>query len=166
MARKGGTGLDGNPQDGYSITNRDGIDRALTIIEETEEAMREEVENMKALRRAVCDYMESQGLETYASPTGQTWRYVQSYRRIWIGTDAEIPRNLIGQAKSLKSIVAKRMVERKGKKPTKLWNLITKRVPDPEMIDLAVRSGWITEQEIAKAYIERPNAPYIRPGAE
>jgi hypothetical protein len=43
-----------------------------------------------------------------------------------------------------------------------LWNYITKRVPDPEKIDRAVAQGFITEAKISKAYIEKPQAPFMQ----
>lgn len=43
-----------------------------------------------------------------------------------------------------------------------LWNLITIRVADPELIDLAVKKKWISKSKIEKAFEETPQAPFLQ----
>jgi hypothetical protein len=43
-----------------------------------------------------------------------------------------------------------------------LWNYITKRVPDAAQIDKAVSLGFVKEGVISKAYLEKPQAPFLQ----
>lgn len=44
----------------------------------------------------------------------------------------------------------------------KMWTLITKRVPDPVLIDEQVRAGKLDDKKIAKAYVETPGTAYVK----
>lgn len=90
------------------------------------------------------------------------FRLIQRYTRMWIGTDEDMPDPKPKNAKSLKEITSEIKIKRKGKKTTSLWNLITKRVPDPDLINEAVGKGWITEKKISKAFVEKPQAQFLQ----
>lgn len=43
-----------------------------------------------------------------------------------------------------------------------LWMKVTRRVPDAELIDRAVKHGWISEKKISKAFEETPQQPFLQ----
>lgn len=43
-----------------------------------------------------------------------------------------------------------------------LFLKVTKRVPDTEAIERAVKSKWITEEEISAAFVEKPQQPFLQ----
>jgi len=50
----------------------------------------------------------------------------------------------------------------KDKKGKPLWNFITRRVLDPEKIDLAVKQKLIPEKKIMKAFKSTPQKPFLQ----
>ena len=154
--------------------NKDGTFQIKTMADATEAVMRaaeykEEIREIMnettELARAAAYYLNEKGIEQVELPDGSTVNVVQRHSRSWVATDDEIPEGLAGVAESLRSICGDRTFTRKvrGKNKTvKLWNFITKRVPDPAKIDQAVGLGMLTEDEIAPALIEKPQAPYLQ----
>ena len=50
----------------------------------------------------------------------------------------------------------------KTKEGKPLWNFITRRVPDPEAINVAVKRGLISESKINKAFEQTPQKPFLQ----
>ena len=76
---------------------------------------------------------------------GHYYRQIQRYNRGW---DAETPKELV-----------------KGKEGglgSSLCNFITKRVPDPERINSAVKKKLLKQSQVDKAFIETPQKPFLQ----
>ena len=104
------------------------------------------------LKRAATVYLASKEIETIKLPKiGKYGRMIRAVnRKFWIGTKDEIPPDSDEGVKALRSLV-----------PKEVWLKITKRVPDPALIDEAVAEGLITAKQIEPAYVETFKAPYL-----
>lgn len=87
----------------------------------------------------------------------------------WITTDDDITESDPERCKSLKSIIMEKfgVSSLKGKdrrvvEARRLFNQITKRVADPEAIEIAVEEKQLTVDEISPAWVELSRAPYLR----
>ncbi len=89
------------------------------------------------------------------------YRLIERKNRIWVGTPEDMPVGAPKRAASLREIVKGKRVKVNGKL-VPLWNLITKRVVDPELLNQAVQQKWVTEKEIEKAYLEKSQAPFLQ----
>lgn len=90
------------------------------------------------------------------------YRQVNRSNYMWVATPNDMPTNAPKGAMSLAEICEGKVVKISGKKTKKLWNLITRRVPSPDLIEVAIRNNWIPAEEIAKAYLEKPQAPFLQ----
>lgn len=85
------------------------------------------------------------------------YRKVQRMTRFWVATPKDMPSPKPKGAKSLKEICKDKLADGKP-----LWNFITRRVPDKTLMDLAVKRGYVTADELGKAYVEKPQAAFIQ----
>ncbi len=131
------------------------LERMEEIQDEVEPLMKEATE----IKKAVTAFAVKKKLDVIQID-GAYYRQINRSTRMWVAEPGEMPSAIPG-AKSLKEICKGKKVKIKGKL-VPLWNLITKRVPDPAAIDKAVNEGWIKEKEISKAYIEKPQAPFLQ----
>ena len=92
---------------------------------------------------------------------GCYYRLIERSNRIWVATPDDMPTPAPKGARSLKEICKGVKVKVKGKS-VPLWNAITKRVPDPIAIENAVNQGWIDEDEIHRAYLEKPQSTFLQ----
>jgi hypothetical protein len=139
------------------------LDDAVALMEEFE-AIRVEIEpkmdRQVEIKKAVTEYAVEKKLDVIQVDDAY-FRKVQRENTFWVATDDELPTPKPRGAMSLKSIVENIDVVINGRTRS-LWNFITKRVPDPERIDEAVRRGYITEKEISKAYLAKQQAPFLQ----
>jgi hypothetical protein len=139
------------------------IDDAIAALEEMEEIGERIAEDMKRqveLKKAATAFAVKKKIDVLQLD-GAYFRQINRASRFWIGEPAEMPSPTPKGAKSLREICAGLTATVKGKE-IPLWNYITKRVPDPEKIDKAVALGFVKESVISKAYIEKPQAPFLQ----
>ena len=89
------------------------------------------------------------------------FRQIQRSNRFWAGTDDDIPANAPDGARSLFSIVKGKKVKSNGKS-VPLWQLITRRIPDPDKLQTAVAKKWISQDDLDAAFLEKPQAPFLQ----
>lgn len=89
------------------------------------------------------------------------YRQVNRNSTTWVATPNDMPLNAPEGAMSLAEICEGKTVK-VGGKTKKLWNLITRRTPSPELIEAAVRNNWVKADEIEKAFLEKPQAPFLQ----
>ena len=133
--------------------------KALQRVDEIQAEIGPKMAEATELKRAATEFAKGKNMDVLQLDTAY-YRLVERSSRMWVATDDDLPPGVKG-AKSLRSICKGISVKVKGKK-VPLWQLITKRVPDPELIDEAVKKGWISEKEISKAYIEKPQSPFMQ----
>ena len=88
---------------------------------------------------------------------------VQRFSRFWVGNKSEMPSPKPEGARALRQICGKRKIKHEGK-TISLWNFLTKRVPDADAIELAINLGYVDEEEVGAAFIEKPQSPYLNFG--
>lgn len=132
------------------------LERMEAIEAQVEPLMKEAVE----LKKAATEYAVEKKVDVIQLGD-HYYRQINRSNRFWVATPDDMPPGAPKKAKSLKEITKGIKVTVKGKKVA-LWNLITKRVPDPVAIDQAVTKGWIDEDEINKAYLEKPQNPFLQ----
>lgn len=138
----------------------DAEERAVEILEMMEaaaEALKPIQDFITDARTAVTEFQRTRGVRT-VQLDGHYWRLVERFTRYWVATPADMPTPKPKGAKSLREI-CKGKADGNGKP---LWNFITRRVPDAKLIDQAVKEGFITTKEIQKAYLEKPQTPFIQ----
>lgn len=114
--------------------------------------IKEKLEAADELKKKVTGFAASKGIDKLDLPDGRYGKLIQAVgERIWIGTKKDIPEGATDKIKPLKSLVSK-----------EVWMMITRRVPDPELIEQAVSDGAVTLDEIEPAYFEKMRAPYLR----
>ena len=113
------------------------------------------------LKKAATNYMVENEIETLElDKTGKYARLIQSaHHRRWVLTSYDLdgvdpPEGFT----SLRVILRRKF----GGGFPAAWKIATKRVPDPEGIQELVKSGVISEKELAPAYVEEEKAPYLR----
>lgn len=83
-----------------------------------------------------------------------------NYDGRWIGTDEDlVDANSPDGAIPLRRILKKKF-DKAGAK--EVWQRITKRVVDPDVLDEVVAEGILAADEVAPAYVEKTKAPYLR----
>lgn len=153
--------LQRNANGQYVIRSKTEAVRALTMMQNLQDEITElkkeygldEMEmDATELKRAATAYCANNGVEILKLP--KVNRYARLIKAVaskkWIGTKDDMPDDADKGAKPLKSIVSK-----------EVWMKITKRVPDPELIDEAVAEGLVTLREIEPAYVETFKSPYL-----
>lgn len=139
----------------------DAID-ALDQMEEIGEFIAPLMARQVELKKAAQDYAVKTKTTSIDLPTRNMYfRLVQRFTRMWVTTDDDMPEPKPKNARSLKEITYGKKVK-KGKKMVPLFNVITRRVADAELINEAVEKGWLTEKEIAKAFVEKPQTPFLQ----
>lgn len=121
---------------------------ALEEMLEIEEELSEKMVRSTELKKAATAYAVKKKVPVLQTDKGVYFRMVQRHSRGW-------------DVKLLKEIVKGVKVKVNGKK-VPLWNKITKRVPDPDLISEAVENGWISEQAVNKAYLMTPQQPFLQ----
>lgn len=150
----------GNP---VSVESKKDALAALDEMEEIQEFIDPLMKRAVELKKAAQQFAVTTKTVSLDLPQRSMYfRLIQRHTRMWVGTDEDMPDPKPKNARSLKSITNEIIIKRKGKKPTSLWNLITKRVPDSDLINEAVGKGWITDKKISKAFIEKPQAPFLQ----
>jgi hypothetical protein len=128
------------------------------------ERLKTEVDPINArltdLRRAATEYAIERKIDV-VQLDNVYFRQIQRTSRFWAGFDSDIPADAPDGAKSLFAIVKGKKVKLNGKL-TPLWQLITKRIPDPERIQTAVAKQWISQEEIGAAFLEKPQTPFLQ----
>jgi hypothetical protein len=139
----------------YTIKSKAEAEEALRLLEEIEEEISPKMIQATELKKAATQYAVDKKLDVIQLD-GCYYRQINRATRFWVGTDDDVPDGLTN-VKSLQSLV-------KGKKANgkPLWQLITKRVPDPEKISEAVGKGWVEETEIQEAFVEKPQRPFLQ----
>lgn len=140
----------------FTVKTKAEAEEALTELDRIQTEIGPKMIEAAELKKAATAFAEKKNVDV-VQLDGAYYRLITRNTRMWIATDDDMPQGVKGGAKSLQSIVKGIKI---GKKP--LWQLITKRVPDPELIDEAVRQGWISEKKIGKAFIEKPQNPFLQ----
>jgi len=143
-----------------SVGSKRELVEALERLDELQEQIAPLENEASALKVAATKYATSRGLDV-VQLDGRYWRRVRRSSRRWVGTEEEMPEKAPKGAQALSELVRGRYVTRKGKKIA-LWNLLTKRVPDPERIDAAIKAKQIKLDEIEAAYVEIPQAEFLQ----
>lgn len=137
----------------------DSEERAVEILEMMEaasEAIKPVTDFVAEARKQVTEFQRTRNVKV-VQLEGHYWRLIQRMSRFWVATKADMPSPRPKGAMSLREICLDKTANGKP-----LWNFITRRVPDANLIELAVKNGFVTEKEISKAYLEKPSAAYIQ----
>ena len=146
--------------EGISIKSMADAQKALEEMEKIELEIAPQMRRATELKKAVTAFAVKKNIPV-VQLDGVYYRHIQRNTHKWIPTDEDMPGTAPKGAKSVMAIVKGRKVKIKGKS-VPLWQLITKRVVDPQLIDQAVTQGHITEKEIEKAYVATPQAPFLQ----
>jgi hypothetical protein len=146
--------------DGINIADEDSLREALQLLTDLKPKLQEIEKFQSIVKSHATTYMHSHALPV-VQVDGSYWRKIVRTTRFWVAEDKDVPDSAPRSAKSLKSLCQGK-VAKVGKKSIPLWQYITKRVIDPEKIDMAVQHGFLTEKEIGKAYLERDGNPFIQ----
>ena len=129
------------------ITSVDEARAALEELRELDEQRAEIERRQVGLKVAATEFCAKKKIAAIQLD-GEYYRLIQRETSQW---DSEKLREITKDVK----------VKVKGKSKS-LWNLVTRRVPDPVQIDLAVKQGWITEKRIQKAYTTKAQKPFLQ----
>lgn len=138
------------------------LDEAIAALEEMDEInerIKEDMNRAVELKKAATAWAVKKKVDVIQLD-GKYYRQINRASRFWAAEEADVPEGVKG-AKSLRSICSGLTATVKGKE-IPLWNYITKRVPDPEKIDKAVALGFVKAAVIDKAFIEKPQAPFLQ----
>lgn len=130
-------------QAAHAITTKKEAIAALKRLEEIQVEIEEALDESVRLKKGATAWA-AETRTTVIQLDGAYYRLVQRYSRSW------------DEAK-LRKLVKDVKVNGKA-----LWNLITTRQPDPDKIQAAVAQGWIKQKEVDKAFIEKPQAPFLQ----
>ena len=117
---------------------------ALEQMEEIQAEIEEKQRQTVELKQSVTSWAVDHKVETIQLDD-HYYRQIQRYNRGW-------------DADALKELV-------KGKKDGNgkpLWNFITKRVPDAEKINTAVKMKFLKQTQVDKAFVETPQKPFLQ----
>lgn len=132
------------PTDPIEIDSMEAAVAALEQMEEINEALMQAQKRTVDLKKAVTSWAVYKKVDVIQLD-GHYYRQIQRHNRGW-------------DADKLKDAV-KGLKDKKGKP---LWNFITKRIPDPEKIDMAVNMKLVPEKKIMKCFVEKPQAPFLQ----
>jgi len=139
------------------------MDDAVAALEEMEaigDEIKEKMARQVDLKKSVTTWAVAKKVDVVQLEGGY-YRQINRSSRFWVGEPSDMPDPAPRGAKSLREI-CKGLTAQVNGKTIPLWNYITKRVPDPEKIDKAVDLGFITDAKISKAYIEKPQVPFLQ----
>lgn len=142
------------------VTNMDEAVAALEEMESIGDEIKEQMARQVDLKKAATAWAVSKKIDVIQLD-GKYYRQINRASRFWVAEEADMPDPTPRGAKSLRAICAGLTATVKGK-DIPLWNYITKRVPDPEKIDKAVALGFVKESVISKAFIEKPQNPFLQ----
>lgn len=143
--------------EGVNIHDEVSLREALEYVAEAQKLIKKVSGFVEIARGQATTYMHSHNMSVIQMDDNY-WRKIVRKSRFWVATDADMPENAPKGAKSLKALCKGKTT----KKNVMLWNFITKRVVDPNRLDEAVAKGYLTEKEIAKAYLEVDQKPFIQ----
>lgn len=132
----------------------DSVDRAaemLLMAEKAKEAIAPVLDFIERARKDATDYAVTHAA-TVIPNEGFYHRRIQRFSRFF-------------DEKALRKVCEGKVAKVKvgGKtKEVPLWNFITKRVPDADKIDAAVNRGFLTDKQVAKAYVQKPQSPFLQ----
>lgn len=129
------------------IRNRQELAEALEEVDEIQEKIVPMMNRVTELKKGATYYAAEKRVDV-VQLKGRYWRLIERVSKGW-------------DAKLVQKIVKGKKVKVDGEKKS-LWNLITKRVPDPEKINDAINNGWLDEDEISEAFRETPQAPFLQ----
>jgi hypothetical protein len=133
---------------------------ALEEMEEIGERIKEDMARQVELKKAATAFAVSKRLDVLQLD-GAYYRQINRATRFWVAADSDMPTPKPKGAKSLREICDGKVAQVRGREMS-LWNFITKRVPDPEKISKAVDEGFVKQSEIDKAFLEKPQAPFLQ----
>lgn len=140
-------------------TTRDAV-LALEEMEEIGQRIKDDMARQVELKKAATAFAVAKKVDVIQLENSY-YRQINRSSRFWVGEKTDMPDPAPKGAKSLREICAGKVAHVRGKN-VPLWNFITKRVPDPEKIDAAVNQGFIKQNEIDKAFLEKPQAPFLQ----
>lgn len=126
------------------------LDEAVAALERVDEIQVEIDPLMREatdLKKAVTEFVVKKRIDV-VQLDGHYYRHIQRYSRTW-------------DSNALYKLVRGLKVKVKGKS-TPLWQLLTRRVPDPEAINQAVALRWVRMEDIEDAFVEKPQAPFLQ----
>lgn len=145
----------------YVISSQADAVEALTLMEKKsaevkklmeKHGIEKRMQDATELKKAATNFMAMKNVEALELPIGKVAKLIQATKGMWIGTKDDLPDDVSArEVKTLKSLVSK-----------EIWMKLSRRVPDPAKIEEAVSEGLVEEDEIADAYLEKANAPYVR----
>ena len=139
------------------------LDDAIAALEEMEEIgerIAEDMARQVELKKAATAFAVAKRVDVLQLD-GHYFRQINRASRFWVGEESDMPVPKPKGAKSLREICRLKKAVMNGKQ-VPLWNFITKRVPDPEKISRAVDLGYVKQAEIDKAFLEKPQAPFLQ----
>ena len=130
-----------------SVNSKREAIEALTMMEEIQEIIQPYMDMQVDLKKAATQFCTEKKIDKV--PVGDHhYSLVTRHTRSW---------NPVKLRKIIKEKYGK---VKPGGKP--LWNYITKRVVDPELINRAVAEGHMKEKVISKAFEETPQTPFLQ----
>lgn len=146
--------------DAITILNMQDAIEALEEMEAIQDEIAPKMARQVDLKKAVTEFAVKKKVDV-VQLDGLYFRQINRATRFWVGETTEMPAPRPKGAKSLREICKGKFATVRGRE-IPLWNYITKRVPDPEKISRAVELGFVKQTEIDKAFLEKPQAPFLQ----
>jgi hypothetical protein len=144
----------------YTISNEAELKSALNRVDELQEQIAPLEHEAGALKTAATKYADGKNIDV-VQLDGRYYRRIQRASRRWVGIEDDMPNKAPASARPLSKLVKGKWVTQNGKR-VPLWNLLTRRIPDPERIDAATRQGIIDLKDIEAAYVEIPQQVFYQ----
>lgn len=135
--------IDVSPLDTTYVTSRKQAESELLKLSELQKEIRAKEDQAVFIKQAVTAYAIGKKIDVFQFD-GFHYRLVTRTERGW------------------NPIKLKKLLKDKKANGKSLWNLVTRRVVDSELLDAAIKQGWVKEKEIEKAYEERPGKSFLQ----
>jgi hypothetical protein len=150
----------------YHLTSKKQVISALALMEELKADIQElmdkyditeMMQDATELKKAAQRWLIENKIDELEIKDGKRVKLIRAgYDRRWILTSKEdVPKGAV----PLRNLLKKKLKDAEFKE---VWGRITKRVADPVEIDEIIAEGIVTEKDIAKAFVEKEKAPYMR----
>jgi hypothetical protein len=139
--------LKANRNGTYTIKNTSQLLRALHEFDQVQTELEPLMRQATELKKAATYYAAKKRLDV-VQLEGRYFRLISRTNRYW-------------DAAELQKIIGNKTVKVKGK-TKKLWQIVTKRVPDAELISEAIDKGYLDEDEIGVAFKESKQQPFLQ----
>lgn len=137
----------------YIIKTKKDAQQAIQMAQEIKEAIADDVKDAGNLMRSAAHFVRDNMEDGQIKVGNKQFNLIRPSKRLWVVYDEDMPENAPDDAEALENLVDKKTLAK-----------LTRRVADPEKIEIAVGTGLVDEDEIAPALIEiqDPKSVYLR----